>query len=198
VAFAQKKQDVLPFKAKKVQVKKRYLHYLVIEHNKKLLMKERFEGDVWQGLYDFVLVEKGVTSQIITKQTEKLVNEVIDEVIDENGEIIDTEKVEKNSLAYAIDLQIKELPILTLGGQQSILLESFAEPLMFVTESQTYLHKLTHQTMYVTFSHLRTNETDFADEIASEVQGKFYELAEIHELPKPILIDNYLKEYFKL
>jgi A/G-specific adenine glycosylase len=201
VAFAQKKQDILPIKAKKVQVKKRYLHYLVIEHNKKLLMKERFEGDVWQGLYDFVLVEKGVASQMIAKQAEKVIDEINDGVNDKSGEIIETEQnveIEKVSLAYAIDLQIKELPILTLGGEQSMMFDGFTEPIMFLTESQTYLHKLTHQTMYVTFSHLRTNETAFADEIASEVQGKFYELDEIHELPKPILVDNYLKEYFKL
>jgi hypothetical protein len=164
-------------------------------------MKERFEGDVWQGLYDFVLVEKGVASQMIAKQAEKVIDEINDGVNDKSGEIIETEQnveIEKVSLAYAIDLQIKELPILTLGGEQSMMFDGFTEPIMFLTESQTYLHKLTHQTMYVTFSHLRTNETAFADEIASEVQGKFYELDEIHELPKPILVDNYLKEYFKL
>ncbi len=208
VAFAEKKQDSLPFKAKKAQVKKRYLHYLVIEHDNKLLMKERFEGDVWQGLYDFVLVEKGVTKTTVVQKTEKSMNENAEntsEAIDNtDNNILDTdfehkeaEIVEKLALAYLIDSKIKELPLLILGGEQTIMLKNFTESIKFIAESQTYLHKLTHQTMYVTFSHLQSNETAFANEIASEVQGKFYELSEIQELPKPILVDNYLKEYFK-
>jgi A/G-specific adenine glycosylase len=202
VAFAEKKQDSLPFKAKKAQVKKRYLHYLVIEHDNKLLMKERFEGDVWQGLYDFVLVEKGVTKATLGKETEKklsententnenIENKTENNTLDTDFEDKEAEFVEKLALSYHIDSKIKELPLLILGGEQTIMLENFTEPIKFIAESQTYLHKLTHQTMYVTFSHLKSNETAFADEIASEVQGKFYELSEIQELPKPILVDN--------
>jgi A/G-specific adenine glycosylase len=36
VAFASKKQDILPIKAKKTVAKKRYLHYLVFEFENKL------------------------------------------------------------------------------------------------------------------------------------------------------------------
>jgi len=56
-AFRLGKQAVLPVKLKKTKVRNRYFHYLVWEHDGKLLMKERQEGDVWQGLHDFMLVE---------------------------------------------------------------------------------------------------------------------------------------------
>ncbi len=184
VAFATKKQDILPIKAKKAQVKKRYLHYLVLEYANKLLLKERLEGDVWQGLYDFALVEKNTEKEIV----KEIITEPITEITPQITPEIDLKTI--------IDAKIKELPLLVLGGTQSIVVDSFDKEIIFVRESQTYLHKLTHQTMYVTFSHLKTQDAVFAEAMATEIGGNFYELADIQELPKPILIDNYLKEYF--
>lgn len=57
VAFANESQDRLPFKSKKNKVRKRYFYYLVIETNKKILMRKREGKDIWKGLYDFPLVE---------------------------------------------------------------------------------------------------------------------------------------------
>lgn len=207
VAFATKKQDILPIKAKKAQVKKRYLHYLVVEYANKLLLKERLEGDVWQGLYDFALVEKNTEKEIVKEMpknisTNKITDEIVNETISEttqNSEVIPeitTEITPEIDLKTIIDAKIKELPLLVLGGTQSITVDGFDKEIIFVRESQTYLHKLTHQTMYVTFSHLKTQDAVFAEAMATEIGGNFYELADIQELPKPILIDNYLKEYF--
>ena len=50
-------QGQLPVKKKKAKVRKRYFHYIVIEHGGQLLMNQRGGGDIWQGLYDFPLVE---------------------------------------------------------------------------------------------------------------------------------------------
>lgn len=52
-------QDQLPVKIKKTKVRKRYFHYLVFEYENKLWMQERKGKDIWQGLYDFQLIEKG-------------------------------------------------------------------------------------------------------------------------------------------
>lgn len=50
-------QSQLPVKIKKVKVRKRYFHYLVFEAEGQLALKERPGNDIWQGLYDFHLVE---------------------------------------------------------------------------------------------------------------------------------------------
>lgn len=50
-------QGNLPVKTKKVKIKKRYFHYLVLHHNNELALKPRIGKDIWNGLYDFPLVE---------------------------------------------------------------------------------------------------------------------------------------------
>ncbi len=57
VALAQKRQAQLPVKLKKTKVNERYFHYLVFAHQDRVLMAPRGSGDIWQGLYDFPLVE---------------------------------------------------------------------------------------------------------------------------------------------
>lgn len=184
VAFAQKKQDILPIKAKKVTVKKRYLYYFVIECNGKLLLKERGEGDVWQGLYDFVLVEK---DKLSSKEKIAEKTEITEEEIAENEPI--------KSISLQINEKVKELSTLINDHEQEFMIDGIDKSLVFVGESPTYLHQLTHQTLYVTFSHIRINDDTFANTLAEESQGNFYDLVAIHELPKPILIDNYLKGF---
>jgi len=63
--------DKLPFKAKKLIKKTRYFNYLVFKTNKKVLVNRRGAGDIWNGLYDFVLIE--TADQITTRSSlEKL------------------------------------------------------------------------------------------------------------------------------
>lgn len=52
-----KLQKLLPVKKKKTKVTARYFQYLVIEYDGKLLFKRRDASDIWQGLYDFYLIE---------------------------------------------------------------------------------------------------------------------------------------------
>jgi A/G-specific adenine glycosylase len=56
-AYAEGLQSNLPVKKKKLKKRDRYFHYLVLELDGKLAMKKRDSGDVWQGLYDFLLIE---------------------------------------------------------------------------------------------------------------------------------------------
>jgi A/G-specific adenine glycosylase len=51
-------QKDLPVKEKKLNVRKRHFYYVAIRHGKKWLMKKREGKDIWQGLYDFLLVER--------------------------------------------------------------------------------------------------------------------------------------------
>lgn len=56
-AYLHECQDALPVKAKKLAVRKRYFTYIIMECDGRLFMKKRQSGDIWQGLYDFFLIE---------------------------------------------------------------------------------------------------------------------------------------------
>lgn len=58
VARKHELQNVLPIKSKKTKIRKRYFYYLDIRYKNKRLMKQRTVKDIWQGLYDFYLIEK--------------------------------------------------------------------------------------------------------------------------------------------
>ena len=58
VAFEKKLTKVLPLKDKKIKVKKRYFNFLVIQTvNDKTILLERKGKGIWQGLYQFPLIE---------------------------------------------------------------------------------------------------------------------------------------------
>jgi A/G-specific adenine glycosylase len=52
------KQHRYPVKSPAKKARKRYFHYLVVHQNKNIIMRSRPSGDIWQGLYDFPLIEK--------------------------------------------------------------------------------------------------------------------------------------------
>ncbi|MES2733323.1 MAG: A/G-specific adenine glycosylase [Bacteroidota bacterium] len=60
-------------------------------------------------------------------------------------------------------------------------------------ESRIFTHVLTHQRIQVKFWHLHLPEEIFHSFLASE---SFYTIDEIKQLPKPILIANYLNSHF--
>ena len=58
VAFNNKLQNVLPAKIAAKRTRKRYFFYVVVEKDSSLLMRKRETKDIWQGLFDFALIEK--------------------------------------------------------------------------------------------------------------------------------------------
>ncbi len=56
-AFLLSKQGAIPFKSKKKPSRLRFFHYLVIDIQGKLLMRKRDKKDIWNGLYEFMLIE---------------------------------------------------------------------------------------------------------------------------------------------
>ena len=70
-AFDRKMQSQLPVKLKAKKSRKRYFYYVVMEHEKSLLMKKRDQKDIWLGLFDFHLIEKKRPVK-----TEKILEEV--------------------------------------------------------------------------------------------------------------------------
>lgn len=56
-AFLQDETRTLPVKEKKISIRNRWFYYLVPEHKGKKPIRRRTEKDIWQGLYEFPLVE---------------------------------------------------------------------------------------------------------------------------------------------
>lgn len=62
-------------------------------------------------------------------------------------------------------------------------------------ESATYTHVLTHQRVYARFWHIDL-PPEQKNPVSSHLNVFFYTTGQIHDLPKPVLIDKYLHEYF--
>lgn len=56
-AYREDKVGELPVKAKKVKMKTRFLVYVYLRRGKEIWLHRRGEGDIWQGLYEPLLVE---------------------------------------------------------------------------------------------------------------------------------------------
>lgn len=56
-AYLSGKQDLLPVKEKKIKIKERWLNYAVVKCDDKVLIHQRNAKDIWQQLFEFVLIE---------------------------------------------------------------------------------------------------------------------------------------------
>jgi A/G-specific adenine glycosylase len=56
IAFNTNTVSLLPVKSKKLKVKNRFLHFLVVNKNNEMLIGKR-ESGIWQGLYEFPFLE---------------------------------------------------------------------------------------------------------------------------------------------
>ncbi len=73
VAFQNEKIDELPVKKKKLLIRLRYFNYLVIEYKKKTAIVQRTKKDIWQGLFEFPLIE--TKKEITIKSLKNLISE---------------------------------------------------------------------------------------------------------------------------
>jgi len=70
IAFKNNTIDFLPLKKAKVKIKTRYFNYLIgFSNNDKVKIIKRNKKDIWQGLYEFPLIE--TNHEIDLSQTEK-------------------------------------------------------------------------------------------------------------------------------
>jgi len=56
-AYKQGNPLLYPVKVQPVKIQHRYFHYMVFVHQQTVAMHKRGSGDIWQGLYDFHLLE---------------------------------------------------------------------------------------------------------------------------------------------
>jgi A/G-specific adenine glycosylase len=57
VAFQTGRVGVLPIKSKKTKIRERFFNYIVFKFEDAIAMHQRTDRDIWQGLYDFKLIE---------------------------------------------------------------------------------------------------------------------------------------------
>lgn len=97
-AYRQNSISKYPFKEKKLTVTTRWFYYLILEHNNKILIKQRIEKDIWQNLHEFYLLEtqqqQGITKAIIKKWLKENVNYIY------NFEIKSTSKEQQQKLTH--------------------------------------------------------------------------------------------------
>ncbi|MFL5728947.1 MAG: A/G-specific adenine glycosylase, partial [Cytophagaceae bacterium] len=149
MCFARKHdlQSALPVKIKKLKKKERYFNYMIFRQGKKLFLKKREGKDIWQGLFEFHLMEQ--------KQIESF------------------EKILKlNSAGKKLKNAVLE------------------------KESPVYKHVLSHQTIFAKFWMLDISGIKSFENILPDTSLAAYTEKQIKELPKPVLINNYLQEYF--
>ena len=98
-AFLHNKVNELPVKEKKISKKKRWFYYLVIEHEKKIAIRQRLAKDIWQQLYEFPVIEvnKEEESKEIITQAVKL-----DLLQKKNYEIISISPLFKQQLSHQL------------------------------------------------------------------------------------------------
>ena len=56
-ALKNKQIAALPIKSKKTKVRNRYFNYLLIDYKSQFFIRQRTAKDIWQGLYEFPLIE---------------------------------------------------------------------------------------------------------------------------------------------
>ena len=74
-AYRNNQVDQLPVKSKKISVKKRYFHFVLIEDERqKIQIEQRLASDIWQNLYQLPLIETAQKSsnQLIIQKINQL------------------------------------------------------------------------------------------------------------------------------
>jgi A/G-specific adenine glycosylase len=57
ISYEKNLVDILPIKEKSIRKRERFFNYLIVEKGNKLYVKQRMDKDIWQNLYEFILIE---------------------------------------------------------------------------------------------------------------------------------------------
>lgn len=126
-----KRQAFLPVKSKKTSKTHRKFFYIVIKKGSKYLMQERKEKDIWQGLYQFPLIEGNLPTTM--------------------------------------------------------------EPSLEYSEIPAVKHVLSHQIIEAKFIEIDPKPSLWLTDL--EKSSTYYSIEELEELPKPVVINNYLQQH---
>ena len=136
------KVSVLPFKSKKLKIRERYFYYIVISDDIKTYVKKRENGDIWEGLYEFPLIEHSRDLE----EKEILSLKEFDKLIGKNRyQISRISEVFKHQLTHQkifcrfIEVNVKKLTnISSFENVSWIMFEKYPKPILI---QRFYLNK---------------------------------------------------------
>jgi A/G-specific adenine glycosylase len=96
-AYNNSLQDKLPVKLKKTKIRQRHFAYLLVRSGEELLFRQRTEKDIWQGLYEFPLVETPQRSDI-----EEIRHPVLDQLKEFNVIFTIEDKIRRHVLSHQV------------------------------------------------------------------------------------------------
>ncbi len=75
-AFHKKLVDILPIKIKKLKIKNRTLNYFWVQSvDNKILVNKRKSGDIWEGLYELILIEKEASVEDLMIDLQRIIGD---------------------------------------------------------------------------------------------------------------------------
>lgn len=113
-AFAHQQQKELPVKKGKIKIKHRYFHYFVLRSREgKIFMRQRQNKDIWQGLFDFHLVE---ADSLLAPPAIK--DPVLQQLLTQNSILVEESATHKHQLSHQL-LHVKFFELeLSLKAQE--------------------------------------------------------------------------------
>jgi A/G-specific adenine glycosylase len=99
VAFVTNSISELPVKSKKIKIRKRWFHYLIIEHNGHIAIRQRTSRDIWNQLYEYPLIE--TDDQIIEERLIEMVKQ--SGIVDSRDiEVVEYSDIHKQQLSHQL------------------------------------------------------------------------------------------------
>ncbi|MEO7524659.1 MAG: A/G-specific adenine glycosylase [Ferruginibacter sp.] len=129
-AYLQNAVNDYPVKSKKLIKKHRWFYYIIAEYKGKIFVRKRLEKDIWQNLYEFILIE---TSQECSPP-EIMGMPSFKEVAGKESEVINVSRVFKQQLTHQtihgffIRIKLKKAPLLEIykaEKKEALLLQPF-------------------------------------------------------------------------
>lgn len=117
-AYANDLQKMLPVKSGKLKVKNRYFNYIVFSYENLLFLKKRGAKDVWEGLFDFFLIEQEANEEMVLKQVEKefgLSSLSIKDISETYVHILSHQKI--HARFYELNISQKDLNSIAQSGE---------------------------------------------------------------------------------
>lgn len=116
-AYHQQLISLLPVKTKKIQVKKRYFNYIILQHNDNIYIRKRTANDIWQNLHEFILVETDSATDITALQSHATFKQLLGNIpfsIEKVSAISKQQLTHQTIFSQFITLRVADLP--TLNG----------------------------------------------------------------------------------
>lgn len=132
LAFQKKQVQVLPVKSKKTKVTNRYFNYIVFTYKNNTYIRKRTAKDIWQGLFEFVLIEttqrakpQQILKHAIFKEATKEISFSVSKISSEYKHVLSHQNL--HAVFYWIELS-KPIADKSLKKVNLNAIEAFATP----------------------------------------------------------------------